>query len=344
MTHHAGNQDQDDIATAAELRNPFEPFEGRGISSDRKSSLGRSASASPDCSIWDAEIGGGSQEARVDRAPPMPSGGLDVHRFSNRSGKPHITARVSDDLQLLERRSGGEKVGHADASRPYEAVAAFIEKSEVEDTPFRIHLRHFSRQSVVHQISRVAAMDRSEHQIPGARTEDQTWRRVLATNLDGGFYCTRRALKLMPRRGRVINIFPTLSIHVIFSYKFQYEAWAAGDVSTNETALVRLADNRLHVIFRPCSGGTMGQAWSSDNGKTWTEPVLSGFKGVVPRTRLLSNGVLGVLVWPARTGHAHVHHRRLGGEVVLRRRDLCRDEHMLHRLYRNRTWPPTGRL
>ena len=36
----------------------------------------------------------------------------------------------------------------------------------------------------------------------------------------------------------------------------------------------------------------MGQAWSSDDGKTWTEPVSTGLKAVAPRTLLLSNGVL----------------------------------------------------
>ena len=36
--------------------------------------------------------------------------------------------------------------------------------------------------------------------------EDDTWRRVLATNLDGVFYCTRRALGSIPDGGRVINI------------------------------------------------------------------------------------------------------------------------------------------
>lgn len=71
------------------------------------------------------------------------------------------------------------------------------------------------------------------------------------------------------------------------------ELWPwAGENGPNETALVRLADKRLHVIFRTSSGGTLGQAWSSDDGKTWTEPISSGFQGVAPRTRLLSNGVL----------------------------------------------------
>ena len=66
----------------------------------------------------------------------------------------------------------------------------------------------------------------------------------------------------------------------------------AGDNGPNETALVRLADERLHVIFRTSYSGVMGQAWSSDDGKTWTEPVSVGLEGVAPRTRLLSDGVL----------------------------------------------------
>ena len=36
--------------------------------------------------------------------------------------------------------------------------------------------------------------------------EDDTWRRVLAANLDGVFYGTRRALRSMPDGGRVISI------------------------------------------------------------------------------------------------------------------------------------------
>ncbi len=66
----------------------------------------------------------------------------------------------------------------------------------------------------------------------------------------------------------------------------------AGDNGPNEAALVRLADKRLHVIFRTSYRGVMGQAWSSDDGKTWTDPVSTGLKAVAPRTLLLSNGVL----------------------------------------------------
>jgi len=55
---------------------------------------------------------------------------------------------------------------------------------------------------------------------------------------------------------------------------------------------VRLRDGRFFVMFRTGSDGLLGTAWSSDEGRTWTTPTLIPFKGVEPRVRLLSNGVL----------------------------------------------------
>ena len=65
-----------------------------------------------------------------------------------------------------------------------------------------------------------------------------------------------------------------------------------GDAGPSETGMVRLADSRLYAIFRTSSNGFMAHAWSSDDGKTWTRPVSTPFKGVAPRTRRLSSGVL----------------------------------------------------
>lgn len=61
-----------------------------------------------------------------------------------------------------------------------------------------------------------------------------------------------------------------------------------------EAGLVRLRDGRLFVIFRTGSDGYLGTAWSSDEGRTWTDPALIPFKGVEPRVRLLSNGILAL--------------------------------------------------
>ncbi|MGH9397248.1 MAG: sialidase family protein [Terriglobia bacterium] len=59
-----------------------------------------------------------------------------------------------------------------------------------------------------------------------------------------------------------------------------------------EAGLVRLDDKRLYVIFRTGADGFMGQTWSSDDGKTWSLPTSTSYKGVAPRIRRLSNGVL----------------------------------------------------
>jgi len=59
-----------------------------------------------------------------------------------------------------------------------------------------------------------------------------------------------------------------------------------------ETGMVRLADKRLYAIFRTGEDGFIGQAWSSDDGKTWTKPTATPYKGVALRIRRLSNGIL----------------------------------------------------
>jgi photosystem II stability/assembly factor-like uncharacterized protein len=65
-----------------------------------------------------------------------------------------------------------------------------------------------------------------------------------------------------------------------------------GDEGPNETSIVRLADKRLYAVFRTGGNALLGQTWSSDDGRTWTQPVPIGFKGVSPHLRMLSNGVL----------------------------------------------------
>jgi len=65
-----------------------------------------------------------------------------------------------------------------------------------------------------------------------------------------------------------------------------------GNEGPCEAGLVRLADKRLYSIFRTGSDGFMGNVWSSDDGKTWTKPTSTPYKGVALRVRRLSNGVL----------------------------------------------------
>jgi BNR repeat-like domain len=65
-----------------------------------------------------------------------------------------------------------------------------------------------------------------------------------------------------------------------------------GQEGPGEAGLVRLSDSRLYCIFRTGNGEYLGEAWSFDDGKTWTPPTSSGFKGVAPHLRLMSNGLL----------------------------------------------------
>ena len=65
-----------------------------------------------------------------------------------------------------------------------------------------------------------------------------------------------------------------------------------GNEGPCEAGLVRLADKRLYTMFRTGGDAFIGQAWSSDDGATWTKPTSTPYKGVALRLRRLSNGVL----------------------------------------------------
>ncbi len=80
---------------------------------------------------------------------------------------------------------------------------------------------------------------------------------------------------------------------VIAAVRPNQKPWSwMGKEGPTEAGLVRLSDRRLFCIFRTGDGEYMGEAWSSDGGKTWTPPASSGFKGVAPHLRLMSSGVL----------------------------------------------------
>jgi hypothetical protein len=73
----------------------------------------------------------------------------------------------------------------------------------------------------------------------------------------------------------------------------EHEPWPGmGEEGPCEAGMVRLQDGRLFTIFRTGGKGFMGTVWSSDEGKTWTSPISTPFKGVAPRVRRLSNGIL----------------------------------------------------
>jgi len=59
-----------------------------------------------------------------------------------------------------------------------------------------------------------------------------------------------------------------------------------------EVSLALLPDGELFSVMRTGSGKVMQQTRSSDQGRTWSEPVKTGVIGVLPRLIQMSNGVL----------------------------------------------------
>ena len=60
------------------------------------------------------------------------------------------------------------------------------------------------------------------------------------------------------------------------------------DHEMSEPSLVRLKDGRLVMISRP----EQDIVWSSDNGKTWTEPVTFGMRMFAPTLLVMADGTL----------------------------------------------------
>jgi len=66
-----------------------------------------------------------------------------------------------------------------------------------------------------------------------------------------------------------------------------------GKEGFNEGSLAQLSDGRLYAVYRTGGReGMIGNGWSSDGGKSWTEPAPIGFQGVAPRLHRMSNGML----------------------------------------------------
>jgi hypothetical protein len=60
-----------------------------------------------------------------------------------------------------------------------------------------------------------------------------------------------------------------------------------------EAAVCRLKDGRLMCVFRLASAVPYGQTWSSDEGKTWTEPVaMANAFSVQPSLAVLKDGTI----------------------------------------------------
>ena len=69
-----------------------------------------------------------------------------------------------------------------------------------------------------------------------------------------------------------------------------------GSEGPNECSIAKLPDHRIYAVYRTSGrDGTIGNSWSSDGGKTWTEPASIGFQGVAPRIHRLHNGMLALV-------------------------------------------------
>lgn len=111
---------------------------------------------------------------------------------------------------------------------------------------------------------------------------------------DGGYLATIHGYFEGDKRLNLINLESQDGTH----WKFR-SLIAAADCALEgadgpcESATVRMKDGRLLCVFRLGAEQPLGQAFSSDEGKTWTEPVaMKGPRSVQPALAALKDGTL----------------------------------------------------
>ena len=88
----------------------------------------------------------------------------------------------------------------------------------------------------------------------------------------------------------------------------EIDGQVAGIAGLGEPDLIQLANGELLCIMRSGSDTPMYQSHSTDDGKTWSAPVSTGWPGVKPRLRLLKSGVLACSAGRGAYGHPQVTH------------------------------------
>jgi hypothetical protein len=90
-----------------------------------------------------------------------------------------------------------------------------------------------------------------------------------------------------------------------------------------EPRMIRLSDGRLFAAIRRGSDNLMYKCWSEDDGKTWTKPESTGFRGVKPALWLMRNGVLALST--GRPGPVTIYFSTDGGRTFTHPTVLYKD-------------------
>lgn len=117
--------------------------------------------------------------------------------FAREGAKLAVAARTTEEIARVALEISNETGAKVIAVECDVSRAASVERM------FQITEEHFG--ASVDVLINNAGIARSA---PVTKTDDELWHRHLAVNLSGTFYCTRRALPAMTKRGwgRIINI------------------------------------------------------------------------------------------------------------------------------------------
>jgi len=113
---------------------------------------------------------------------------------------------------------------------------------------------------------------------------------------DGSYLATVYGALVDPPGYRIYCVKSTDGVHwTLDTLIADNTCGVSGKEGPTESALLRLKDGRIMCVFRVASRANYGQCWSSDEGKTWTQPVaMDGVFSVQPSLAMLPDGTLAL--------------------------------------------------
>jgi len=113
---------------------------------------------------------------------------------------------------------------------------------------------------------------------------------------DGSYLATVYGALVDPPGYRIYCVKSTDGVHwTLDTLIADNTCGVSGKEGPTESALLRLKDGRIMCVFRVASRANYGQCWSSDEGKTWTQPVaMDGVFSVQPSLAMLADGTLAL--------------------------------------------------
>lgn len=207
---------------------------------------------------------------------------------------PDKLAKAVDDVRAGAGVGLDRVIGLAADVGDSTAVAAMFEKAVAAFGTLDILVNNAARTPTDPESSkgreafiRMTTMPVAKHSLcVTSQMSDERWQQMINTNLNGVFYCTREALRVMEPKGygKIVNVASTAGISGLSAHSPHYSASKGGVVAFTKSVAVEVAGADINVNCI-AAGGISTAAWEEAarrRGETFTRQMMQ----LVPMGRL----------------------------------------------------------